>query len=334
MSIQYRKSNVQITQEKVILNSLRKSYFTLHNYKRPISFSDYIDITITNGTLTLSICSKKDKNPILDNMQNDGAAFEGWAICIKSWIPNINKIRLKWEPYEVNKNNGHYNRFLYRVLKFKEMFDWFEIDKKHFTEISNFRSELTNLKNNSADKSPERPIDLKETRVEYDLVNIPYNQEIMKNHFGLTKLNQHLPVGIKKNGASFFTGGASAIDLWGVTTKEELLVIELKYIKDKETSNSKNIKVGIVSELLLYVNIMHDIFQNNIGKPIGKLEEEKALYKLNIKKIGGCFFANEYHPLLENENVIKLLNDNKLNLIFEKHYYEFNKDSNLLKSIK
>jgi hypothetical protein len=332
MKILYRKSNSQKEGEKYLLDNLRKSYYTLHNMKRPISFSDYIDMSLVNNSLTISICSKNNKNPILDNMQNDGAAFEGWAVCLMSWITTINKIVLKWETYTETKNNGHYNRFLYRVIKFKEMFDWFEIDDKHMNEISNFKSTLNNLKNNSAEKTPERPSDLKETRVEYDLVNIPYNQDIMKNFIGINKLNQHLPVGIKKNGISFFTGGASAIDLWGITNNNELLIFELKYIKKE--SKSKNIKVGIISELLLYLNIMHDVFQNKIEKPKSKLTEEVDLYNSQIQNIIGCFLANEYHPLLENDNVIKLLNENNLNLSFRKYYFSFNEKSNMLVSIK
>lgn len=334
MDIKYRKSKIQKENENVIKRELNGLYFNLHNKKSKILFSDYTDITISDDTLIIEICTKDLKNPIMDNMQNDGAAFEGWAISLKSWLPKIELVVLKWETPTNCLNDGHYNRFLYRVLKFKEMFDWFRNDIRHDDELKSFEKQCINLKNNSANKYPERPLEIKETRVEYDLVHIPDNNKFMTNWFGINQLNQHLPVGIKKNGYPFFTGGASAIDLWGITNKDELLVIELKYIKDKETSKSKNIKVGIVSELLLYINIMHDIFQNKINKPEGRLKEEIELYKSNIQSIVGCFFANQYHPLLENKDILNILNKNNLNLKFVKYHYEFDSDLNVLKSIK
>lgn len=335
MSQKLRKSEDQRKCEKFILVELNREYFNIFKKQRSIKFSDYTDITIDNQTLTISICSKEGKNPIIENMQNDGTAFEGWAICLKCWIPNIKKVILKWELPVKGLINVHYRRFQFRVSNFEKMFSWFSYDNRHYQEITNFQNEFVGIQNNFGTRPPRRPQELGEKRVEYDLVNIETNQALMQDKFEINRLNHQLPVGVKKNGKPFFTCRASAIDMWGITNDKTLIIFELKYIKDKESLGNKsmNIKVGIISELLFYVCVLNEIFKNNIGKPISKLNEEKILYATDIKKIRGCFLANEYHPLLENNNVLKLLNENSLGIEFVKYNYTFLSASNLLKSI-
>lgn len=75
------------------------------------------------------------------NMQDDAAAFEGWAVVIKTFwntecdynvkidisddemveLPDPKDVFIKKEVSEVS--SGHYGRFLYRANKFSEEFD-------------------------------------------------------------------------------------------------------------------------------------------------------------------------------------------------------------------
>lgn len=319
MKIIYRKSDDQRESEKILIDQLRGLHLALSSKKRTIKFSDYTDIRLDADCLFIHIASKGNKNPVNENMQTDGAAFEGWAICIKGWLPNqINKVNLSWE-VPLNKTK-HYNRFLYRVWKFSQMFKWFEYNKNHNNELNSFAKSFTGIINNCGNKIPARKGALCEEQVEYDLWK--HNQREFTQKFNLTRLNHHLPVGVKySDGRSLFTGRNSAIDLWGIDPDGYLSVFELKYIKDK----SKNTKVGIISELLLYVNIMIDSIQGKIYAPKAKLIEEKDLYKriTDLKGVKGIFLTNELHPLMEHGKALEILNTNLFNISFEAVNYNW-----------
>ncbi|MEZ7884248.1 MAG: hypothetical protein QMB39_03240 [Bacteroidales bacterium] len=317
-----RKSEEDIKREKEIINNIKKKYKELSgHYNSKIMFSDYTDISIESKTLRIHIANKEInikkteiKYPVSVNMQTDGAAFEGWAICLKAWLSEeVEKVHLTWDiPSTVN---DHYNRFLYRVLRFGEMFDWFSFDDKDNC-VSQFKTRFINTKNNSSNKVPNRKNKECEEQVEFDLVN--KNQNAFISHFGIKKLYQHLPIGVKTDkNSNLFSGRNSAIDLWGIIDNRTLNIFELKYIKAH--SKSKNIKVGIISELLLYINIMNDIRLGIINTPNAKLSHEKELYRIIrlIENIKGIFLTNDKHPLLASPYVKSLLNCNNKNLLFD-----------------
>ena len=90
-----------------------------------IRFPSQIAFSVENGTLNIGISSDATCN----NMQTDGAAFEGWAICLKGLLPEIvSSVQLNWKRPEIRKDDSnkklHYNRFLYRVLNFSELYEW------------------------------------------------------------------------------------------------------------------------------------------------------------------------------------------------------------------
>ncbi|MCE5321408.1 MAG: hypothetical protein LLF93_09965 [Bacteroidales bacterium] len=321
MGITYRKSDDQRESEKILIDQLRGSHLALSNKKRTIKFSDYTDIRLDADCLFIHIASKGDSNPANKIMQDDGAAFEGWAICLKGWFPDqIKRVCLSWEI--PSKISGHYNRFLYRVWKFSQMFEWFEYNRNHINELKSFAGSFTGMINNCGTETPARKEALCEEQVEYDLCK--HNQEEFTQKFSLTQLNHHLPVGIKdSNGLSFFTGGNSAIDLWGIDIDGHLRVFELKYIDGIKTK--KNIKIGIISELLLYVNIMRDIVLGKIGAPNAKLIEEKDLYSriTDLKGVKGIFLTNELHPLIEHGKALEIINTNLFNIPFEAVNYNW-----------
>ena len=319
MKIIYRKSDDQRESENILINQIRGFHLALSNKKRSIKFSDYTDIRLDDDCLFIHIASKGEKNPVSENMQDDGTAFEGWAICLKGWLPDqITRVCLSWDtPLNINE---HYYRFLYRVLKFSKMFKWFEYKSEHFNEVNLFEESFTCIINNCGNKIPSQKGALCEVQVEYDLWK--HNQREFTQKFNLTRLNHHLPVGVKySDGRSLFTGRNSAIDLWGIDSDGYLSVFELKFIKDK----SKNTKVGIISELLLYVNIMIDSIQGKIYAPKAKLIEEKDLYKriTDLKGVKGIFLTNELHPLMEHGKALEILNTNLFNISFEAVNYNW-----------
>lgn len=310
--INYRKSDKIKQSEQQIINALKKSFCSLSN--RSLKFSDYIDMRIENKCLILHIAHKGEIFPVAQNMQTDGAAFEGWAICLKSWLPDeISTAKLTWDRPE--KPNGHYNRFLYRVWRFYEMYEWFEYEDRA-GDIEIFKLHFAGSRNNSGSKKTGMKEKDCEEQVEYYMVE--NNQDTFKLKFKIESLNRHLPVGVKdRNGHSLFTGGNSAIDLWGIGTDSMLNIFELKYIK--EHGNSKNIKVGIISELLMYVNIINDIRKGIISNPLNPvLATEKGLYNqiATLNGVRGVFLINELHPLLEHPEMANILNANREGLSF------------------
>ena len=249
-------------------------------------------------------------------MQTDGAAFEGWAICLKGLLPEIvSSVQLNWKRPEIRKDDSnkklHYNRFLYRVLNFSELYEWFSISEMNTSEIEEFKRELTDLHNNSFSENPQiKGVDkgkfkLSETIVEFLLANDLSSS--IRERFDLDFIDRQFPVGVKKGNLPFFTGGMSAIDLWG-TKNDTLTIIELKY----NGGDSKNIKVGIISEIFMYACIMRDIIKGVISRPDKTPNKHEEMLYDNHKKykhIVARMLSDKYHPLLENEKVLSILNE-------------------------
>jgi len=99
------------------------------------------------------------------------------------------------------------------------------------------------------------------------------------------------------NATKIFTGGKSAIDIWGINNENEVCLFELK--------NSKNNKVGAISEMLFYSFIVQDIVR-------GAMKFDSTTYEglQNIqaaKKVKCYLVAPSTHPLIDGE-VFSLLN--------------------------
>lgn len=329
---QYLESRVETEIGKELFETLQK----LSNCK--VSKPDYIDFKFNVETTSLYLHirqkqSSKNKevhpNYTCRNMQTDNAAFEGWAICIKAWLQNVEKVVLKWDEPQGFSNKGeseqHYNRFLYRVMRFSEAYqDWFEVDAANRETIENFKKQFFNLQNNSYGDEPDEPFRSEsETRTEYEMANTFANQ--MKDYFKLHTIGRQLPIGVKRDGSQFFTGGKSAIDLWGMNN-DELTVIELKYNYGK----SINKKVGIISELFLYACTMRDMIVGIIQAPLHPLtEQEIKLYEKikDFKQVKAEMLSNGFHPLLDNPKVFELLNANtfqeKVPIRFSRTLYQY-----------
>lgn len=300
-----------------------------------LKLPNYITFSIDNKCLSMylrDVVTDKGRyiNYAYENMQTDNAAFEGWAIVLKSWLGDrIETVIFDWDDYKEQKpvNNPHYNRFLYRCVRFSEIFDWFSVSTKKENVLKEFMKGYNNLSINFSSKESDKKSN-NENAVEYEIVDNdnPTNRNVFMKQFDLKLLSHALPVGIKSNGKQLFTGRQSAIDIWGITNSDLLDIFELKYIED---GKSKNIKVGIISELFFYACLMLDL-KNGLIKPAEAiLEDQIYLYK-NVKSLKGInafMLANEYHPLVNSDKVIELLNESttKVGISFRKIFYEYNK---------
>lgn len=325
---QFEQSNYG---EKNIIKLLKERVpYAPSGRPRNIVLPKYISFTIIDDSQKLFMYI--DGQSVGQNMQTDNAAFEGWAVCLKAWLPDrINYVKLKWDKPSFNKENGilHYHRFLYRVLRFSEQYSWFSIDEENREEIAQFEKEFVNLRNNSYTKEPDLKLghngEISETVVEFMFATV-LKSSIM-SQFDLADVGRQFPVGVQKNDKPFFTGGMSAIDLWG-TKGNKLTIIELKY----NGSDSNNIKVGIISELFFYSNIMSDIVKGKILPPSSpsKVNAEKSFYSECKKytQIHAEMLSDKYHPLVENDKVFEILNDrtqreSDITVIFRKTKYSF-----------
>jgi hypothetical protein len=323
--LKYKKSDAQFAYEDDNIIQPIKDRIPKANSGRThsIKLPKYISFVIQETTRTLQIYIQEQEgicdgqkvilNATCNNMQSDNAAFEGWAICLKAWLPEyIEGVNLKWDSpndkFMTPNNKQHYNRFLYRALRFSQQYSWFSIDDNNKWEVDGFKGELYDLQNNYYSKKPELKGNLEilsETSVEYLLANKLSDQ--MKSYFDLDVIDRQFPVGVKRLGKQFFTGGMSAIDLWGMK-KDVLSIIELKY----NGGETKNKKVGIISELFMYSNIMRDIISGIIARPERTSKQNEESFYLrhqSFHSLNAFMLSDEYHPLVDNEMVFEILNN-------------------------
>lgn len=343
--VNFKKSDSQSDYEKrTFVNPILKFVPKAESGRqRRITLPKYISFILLNDKKKLllnieeqiGICKGEEVilNATCNNMQTDNAAFEGWAICLKAWLPqDIEFVELSWDiPHDMKANDNrwcHYRRFVYRVLRFSEQYKWFDVSEKNRSELHKFKQKLKELRNNNFKEVPKPKVNynkLNETTVEYILSTTLSG--VVKRQFNLDFIDRQFPVGVKSGGKKFFTSNESAIDLWGA--KDNVLtIIELKYIL--KGSKNKNIKVGIISELFMYSCIMRDILSGLICRPKQTPNKNEETFYQQIHKynnIKACMLANEYHPLVESDSVIDILNDyskvdNQISVVFKKSRYK------------
>ena len=341
-TVKVQKSEEQFELEKQqLLSPIKRKVKSLSGRQRNIKLPQYIQFELDETCKALLLYMKNQPttnsegfadnlNYTCDkNMQTDNAAFEGWAIVLKAWLPEkIEKVTIRWDIPSDNKKTEHYRRFCYRVLKFKESYTWFDVHSSNRNEIDTFSKCFisTSLINNYGENVPQKKFKhngkIGENAVEYDMVHEKDFSKQLCERFNLSELNHQLLVGIKENkenGNFYFAGGKAAIDLWG-TKENELSIIELKY---------ENEMVGIITELFFYVSIMKDIITGRIEAPTGKLPYERRLYSSihNYKTINAILLADCFHPLIENNQVFEVLNQcscQEIQIKYQKASYHYN----------
>lgn len=304
-------------------------------------------------TLTMLLCAKAagfhDKP---DNMQTDAAAFESWCFVIKAKTDNKNlKIQLdiknipdKYKYDGLKPKNGHLGRFLYRILKFSEQYDWFKLSAELDAAKVKFKNFLKNNKfENNVPSGPSETDENKlwnkglEKYVEWLLVDKKKNILIAAPN---AIIDRQLPVGLflnkKERGSKVFTGGASAIDLWALDNKNKTInIYELK---------TKNPMVGIFTEIFFYSNYVCDVFlkkslynTKNVKCLDSKHRQYDKLKDTKFSKIKGIMISNRdtgvapiknndswHNAIIGNEKqIIDLMNDNKTNKEIQYNFQNF-----------
>ncbi len=319
--------------KKDILNALKKAA-----PGRAIRLPRDLDFEYSGKTLTITIYDKgvgygypNSKGNILHlNMQNDGAAFEGWAIVIRTYwnkseqynvklkadcaLPNVRETFIEKLHPEVS--SGHYGRFLYRAYKFREEFEWFELDEE-IEQATNYYMDLVTDKErkvtNHLPKGEAGNNRKPEIRAEKAFSEHP--DELVKITYGRISgdVNRQLNCWLESGDGKyqFLTDGKSAIDLWNMSNST-LHIFELKA--------KNNIKVGIISELFFYSEYCTDFygkyarFESRNPKDTENVRGYADLYngqtKGKINSVEAYFLADNYHPLV-NEETVKTLNANR-----------------------
>lgn len=257
------------------------------------------------GVLRLHLNDKS----VCDNMQTNNSAFEGWMFCILSKLKcgSWKYAELNWSVPD-NIDNGHYNRFLYRVIKMQQHYKWFRIPTDKQKIIDNFKKDYYDSNILVLNAPNSEAADVNNVKSESYFETVIYNDKILLNDYNLSVVNRQLPVGVFKHKVSshsyLFTGGKSAIDLWGINDNE-LYIFELKF---------KNKMVGIITETLFYQWIMEDVVFNKhirLGESTSIREYNKlheAISNKKIKKIIAVFLIDEIHPQIDNA-VLSLINE-------------------------
>ncbi len=277
-----------------------------NNYLR---FPEGLDMESENGTLTITMTQKG----LQDNMQTDHSAFEGWAIAIKAIAPKLaEKVCIRWHGMGLGTGTtyNHYRRFLYRIARFEQSYEWVEympLDKQAVSDLKSVISELSQWVVNYPDSQPKTEASKGEARLERQLKNC------------LGKTNEHsdhqLPVGLfyseKNSNFERTPRQGSQIDLWTITG-DTIAIYELK--------DYNNRKVGIISELMFYVNVMVDLVEDTLhfsdGAEKSKFRSFDVVYNAinsnSIHNIEGVFLTNDLHALLQSRHseVLDLLNNN------------------------
>ncbi len=330
--------------KKDILKELRN---ISHNNR--IKLPRDIDFEFEGNTLTMLLkkeaigvyYSDSKGKPNATNMQEDLAAFEGWAIVIKAnWNTECNyKVVIDIPDHEIAElpdpkdvfirrivpeiASGHYGRFLFRARKFSEEFEWFGLSDKisKCAEKYDLLLEEYECTNHLPDKEAGDNNRGAEIRAEASFNENPVEIEKLSDKQVLGTVYRQLGTWLESKDGSiqFLTDGHSAIDLWNITNNT-LNLFELKSV----TRTNKNDKVGIITELFMYMEYCHDMFLKNSRFVPKGWEKDNAsgrgygeLVKADIERIRGYFLANKFHPLL-TEKAVDLLNTNQSGMEYVK----------------
>lgn len=298
------------------------------------------------GEIDYNIRLEIDDSTLHGNMQTAGAAFDAWALIFHTFFGSDIKLQLalksgvelpKWPESEdvLLGEYGHYNRFLYRLMKFNQVYGakegWFTIADPRLSEaVARFEQSLGNCHffNNVGDGEAKTDSDSAENLVEALFAD--QNQELLRKNTPGTDVEsiyRKLPVGLFKrdaakqkkhgdkkphNDISVFPGGGSQTDLWGLSSDKKTLVIY--ELKTTQNSGDANKSVGVISELMFYCNYVYDMYiaENNFS-PLspkdakvshprsGYLSLLDAYNNGSLTDVQGYILTDGLHPLITSE---------------------------------
>lgn len=265
------------------------------------------------------------KDGIKENMQDDKAAFEAWALVLKANLEGlVDFITLDWDsqPKLTDEERRHYNRFLYRVAAFSKLYSlWFRVLHKEtsWEEQVSRNNWGTLILNSPGNRDVINEIEDFDPASEHNLeiyfttVGSGKLRQAVKEQFNiqLGEIKNQYPVGLFNHVVSkesyIFTGGKSAIDLYSIADDHSFNIFELK--------GEENVKVGILSELFFYSLIIRDVMDKKIKN------ETEDFTRLSI--VNAFFLVSRLHPLI-TDKVIDMLNINERDISYKKLIYEIN----------
>ena len=285
----------------------------------------HIDFMLEGSVLRVMM----DGYGVRQNMQEDCAAFEGWIFCLRGYLGNrVSSVVLTWDNPCYSKEQAteekHYNRFLIRVLWACRNYSWFTVDKDRAAEIEVFRQAHQQLvvnfpttenksecvsETNDSIRNPEAILEARICRA--------------LNEKSPLTVHHQLPVGLFDREISKVTaltpGGSSQVDLWQIS-HDVFRIYELK-----DTVNTDNRKVGILSELMYYANLtVHLVITGQIKYP-EEVYRKRACYRglqlllaaieeKRIRTVEAVFLADDLHPLIKDKlkEILVELNKNAL----------------------
>jgi hypothetical protein len=243
------------------------------------------------------------QSAVLDNMQSDAAAFEGWSLVLLTWC-GVQHIEIDWDA-PADPRNGHYQRFLYRLGHFCALLGE--------DVVSAMRPQL--LTQSRIGSGGLATLNVARGRDTAAIPSLPGSEADLEKRFagaspreraklmaglGLVRLDRQVPVGVFEGpptrAGAIFTGGKSAIDLLGLAQDKTLWLLELK--------TARNIGVGSVSELFFYSMVLNDVRQGRIAFSDVPLGARSTISKSEIQytpRIHARLLAENFHPLLTHD---------------------------------
>lgn len=319
-----------------------------------------IGLDAQGSTLVITLALK---NGAKNNMQKNPACFEGWAIILKTYVIDKNpqkfdKVKLCCPnitlPSETDEGRFHFKRFLYRVLRFDEQYDWFTIDEKLADIItSSFKPLLQKHLVNNYPLSKAKGFNNKDEPSEHIVECILSKKSAQNNsktlHTYFNKIgipndnliiDRQLPVGLFENEVSektkVFTGRKSALDLWGFSSSNpnDFYVFELKY---------NNQMIGTITEAFFYANYMHDLLDRNGAFTLsnnvkGNFRNYSTIYSLKDKDINIIHAVmlldrGSMHPAITTELLAVLNQGSQKAIEYSVAEYEFDEEKRIITDI-
>jgi hypothetical protein len=274
------------------------------------------EIQVT-GTREKALIAMTDKG-LCGNMQTDAAAFEAWALALIVHC-EVKQLTIGLAPTASVGSGTHFERFLYRLHRLKELLPQIEIAESLAGGGLALNPELVRRLNQPNPRSVGAANE-RETRMalvaasnsvaasESALEKALEISDSFKKRFGLQRVMRQWPVGLfnKKvaDGRQIFSGTKSAIDLIGIRNGT-LVLFELK--------KEKNYKAGAVSELLFYACVMRDALGSNAAFTFERTDviENCAISPsdiVNCRDIVAVLLAPRFHPLVSEPEVLTFLN--------------------------
>lgn len=311
-------------------------------------FPKSIELAYTSPKLVMTLTKEAAgfSNPI--NMQDTRACFEAWCLIIKAKTEEQKKepkLEIVLDVKDITvadydgkiPKNGHWGRFLYRILKFSEQYkDWFQLSTRLEKLKDKFKTYLDSHKFVTSAPSDEPKKDIAnynlESYVEYLFCDSISAQKDILNLPSVTTIDRQLPVSLfestKLGTNEVFTRGKSAIDFWALVG-DTINVYELK---------SDNPMVGIITEIFFYSNYVHDVFiSNSLDHGKGSVEIEDGTYRSydkikgnKGKKVKGIMLSNSnrkgWHSSLDKptrNKVKEIMNENDMSEAIQYEFLEY-----------